>query len=512
MSLNKSEKLREILLHYHPNPINVSIDDKIAIVLKIIELTQDDPAQGSKAWASERQIGGSDTSSVMGRGYYGKGFFDVVRDKIFGSCFNGNLATRFGRVMEEVSRLFIEKIFTTTVWELKSLPNQLVYTSYSPDGVTVAQLFGKMLMLLLEFKTPLSRIPDGKIPKEYLPQIKAGMCAMPMVDGSLFVNTMLRICNLKDIKYNYEYNTILHKSDCKVTQSNKIPHKSKIDQVVAFGLMVLVQNEIQYKNALENAEDEIDPILVELGLTEGRVVNSHGKIFITFDDGVSFEDNLLRKKSLSIDKTLENIYRTANIRKADPNLTEDKNFSAAMLYENEVDYGFEGENSIDTILNHVDNKLMLGCYHLPPYIVTENLGRIDLFKSQGISPAKIDPVAITAEVRKYFIDAMDNIRNAFKEQNVRIVGFVPYKIFKMDFIYQPNTEPDFIKNLKPQIDKYADIKKKCNEVDADNQLNDEEKNSRKWEILYEFFPEKKPADVENNKNDLLSKIDEDSMF
>ena len=107
---NRVARLRKVLLHEHVAPMTVAIQEKIKIIEEVIHITSYDPAQGSKEWASERQIGGSDTSSVMGRGYYGKGFFDVVCDKIFGSSFNGNLATRFGRVMEEVSRKFLKNI------------------------------------------------------------------------------------------------------------------------------------------------------------------------------------------------------------------------------------------------------------------------------------------------------------------------------------------------------------------------------------------------------------------
>lgn len=541
----RTTKLRTLLLHEHNSPISLSIHEKIKIIEEVINITAYDPAQGSKEWVSERQIGGSDTSSVMGKGYYGKGFFDVIKDKIFGSSFTGNLATRFGRVMEEVSRKFIEKIFNTHVWELKSLPNQLPYTSYSPDGVAVAQLFGRLMMLLLEFKTPLSRIPDGKIPKEYLPQIKAGMCAIPMVEGSLFVNSMLRLCSLRDFKYNFEYNTNLHKSDTTTCKSRPIPHKSKLDNIVAFGMTVLVQNEIQYKNSLENADNAyIDPLLTELGLNEGKVSSSYGNTFIVFDSGPSLEDELLRGKVLSITKTLNNIYRTINLKKRlysrfakitniPPNYLEtsknidstidsindlefDNLFEQSLLYENEKEYGAETETTIDSILNYVDNKMMLDAFHIPPFIVSENLGRMEIFQKCGWKSQNINPDKVTADVRIYFLESMEHLRNQLKEQNVKIVGVIPYKIFKMDIIYQPNDEPQFIQNLKPQIDKYAEIKTKCAAIDKDNSIDIEEKNNRKWNIVYEYFPDKKSKtneEIEVSRNDLLSKLNlDDSMF
>jgi hypothetical protein len=500
----RTEKLREVLLHSHQSPKSIDINTKVKIINDVVEITINDAAQGSKEWVSERQIGGSDISSVMGHGYGGKDFFSVVCDKIFGSQFYGNLATRFGRVMEEVSRKLVEKLFGATVWELKSLPNQLKYTSYSPDGVAVANILGKYLMLLLEFKTPLSRIPDGKIPKEYLPQIKAGMCAIPIVDGSLFVNSMLRICNLYEVKYNFEYNTLLHKADCTTCKSRPYSNKSKIDQVCAIGISVLVQNEMQLAYANQQSSKPID--------------NSHYKDdIIRFKDEYNYEDDLLRSASLSSSEIGANADRAAEFRIQLAERYENKQligtdamFIGSLLHENERDYGSESDKTIDTILEHVDNKLMLDVFHIPPYIVRENLGKAGFLKECGFKQSNVDPDQITVESRLYLLDSMNYLREELKKQNVRIVGVLPYKIFKMDLIYQDNNDPEFIRKLKPLIDIYEEIKLKCNKIDA-TEKSIEERDRKKWDIIYEHFPNKK-----QNKpvadDSITLKLDDDSMF
>ena len=498
---SRTDKLREVLLHTHQSPKSIDINAKIKIINDIVEITINDAAQGSKEWVSERQIGGSDIASVMGHGYYGKDFFSVVCDKIFGSKFYGNLATKFGRVMEEISRKIIEKLFGATVWELKSLPNQLKYTSYSPDGVAVAHILGKYLMLLLEFKTPLSRIPDGKIPKEYLPQIKAGMCAIPIVDGSLFVNSMLRICNLYEVKYNFEYNTVLHKADCTTCKSRPYSNKSKIDQVCAIGISVLIQSEAQCAYA------------------SGKVSNHNGEE-IMFKGDYNYEDDLLRSAPLNEDDLTRNIDRAASSRTQLLEQYEQKQFAGtdalfikSLLYDNEKDYGSEAERTMDTILGHVDDKLMLDVFHIPPYIVQENLGKSGFLKECGFKQSNVNADQVTMESRVYLLDSMNYLRDELKKQNVRIVGILPYKIFRMDLIYQDNNDPNFIRNLKPLIDKYEDIKINCNKIDATTK-SPEDRDLQKWEIIYGHFPNKRPAvsvDSIDSATNILN-LNDDSMF
>ena len=376
--LDRNAILRDILLHNHDNPIALDINKKISIINKVIEFTANDPAQGSKEWVSERQIGGSDAAAVLGKGYFGKGMFEIVRDKIFpGGGFSGNIATRFGRVMEEVSRLIIEKIFNTVVWEFKSLPNQLKYTSYSPDGIAVAEIFHKIMMLLLEFKTPFSRIPDGKIPKEYLPQIKSGMCAVPMVDGSLFISTMLRFCSLDDFKYNFDYNTVLHKGDISTCKSRPVTHKSKLDQIIAMGLSIIIQTPKQ-KAAYDADKKTIDPLLISMGLNSGRVVHSNGETYIMRDNDYGIESKLFSDNS-----------QAANVFKI-------------------PEYGNINEYDTDTIFNIIDEKRFAEIYHIPPFIVGENLAKMPFFKSCGMKDNSSNTTSeITEAVHTYFIESME---------------------------------------------------------------------------------------------------------
>lgn len=486
--MQRKNELRRLLLHDHPSPKSLSIHDKRKVLNEVLEYTLNDAEQGSVQWRNERELGGSDTASIMGKGYYGRGLFDVVRERIFGSNFSGNIATRMGRIMEDVPRKIIEKIFNTTVHELKSLPNQLNHTSYSPDGVAVLKLFNKIIMVLLEFKVPLSRIPDGKIPREYLPQIKSGMCALPMVDGSLFVNSMLRICPLRDFSYNLEYNTKLHKSDLTTCKTRPNSHKSKLEHIYAFGLSIIVQNKIQRQASLQYLQAmEVVP----------TTNTSYGNSFVIFD-GPSFETKLLNNPGPG----------------ARSDSTEQKDWYQSLLLNNEVDYGNESESTYDRLFSYIDEHKLVSVFTIPPFVVNENLGNIELLKQEHyILP--IQPNVISNEMHSYFSSSMEFLRSQLEAQSVDIVGCIPYKIFKMDIIYQPNDEPLFIKNLKPFIDKYAEIKEKCSNIDR-LPISDEEKNNMKWNVLYEHFPDKKPTDHDKSEEfgfEITNKIlNDDSMF
>jgi len=404
-------------------------------------------------------------------------------------------------------------------------------------------------MALLEFKTPLSRIPDGKIPKEYLPQIKAGMCALPMVEGSLFVNTMLRICDLKDLRYDFNYNTRIHKSDTTICKTRPVTHKSKLDQIVAFGLCLVIQTEQQRKaaedNYFDNSLNELDPLLADLGLSDGKFCQSYDRNFVVYDSGPTLEEELFKAPRPSALKMIDYVYQASNNKRTlyngwrarypqlgggggviEPiqfdtpvscNADENTLFRNSLLYDYEKCYGNETENTVDNIFNYVDQNKYVSSYHIPPYIVTDNLAKSAFFRQCGLvhSGNQLDPGFISADMQMYMIESINYLRIELEKQSVYIVGMIPYKVFKVDFIFQPNDDPKFMKTLiSPYIDIYAKIKAECVAIDADEKTNDEEKNKSKWDVVFKYFPDKKPADNqerEETSKGLMSQLDADDF-
>ncbi len=534
------EELRSILLHTHPDPRQISIDDKKKIILKTLELTAYEPEQGSKAWAEGRQIGGSDASSMMGKGYRGKDAYDVIRDKIFPSSFQGSIHTRFGKTFEEVGRLIIEKIFQHEVWELKSLPNKLPFTTYSPDGVTIVQLAGKLLMILLEFKMPMNRIPCGKIYPEYLPQVKAGLCAMPFLDAAIFVNTMLRTCLLKDLCYNFNYNLSLHESDLKVPKSpkNSSSPRDSLYEVLGFGLVVLYRDDINRSNLKEHSS-----INDESEFSNYKEVEKNGKTFYVYDDGTDVETDLYKSKPFDIIKTISERHRNKdklysyiskkypdmplqgfNYVEPDDKTNEIELFRNALLNPHETDFGGETLASSDEIFKAIEEKKFVRIKHIAPYLVFDHIATKDLINQCGIksnNTSLIHPDSqtadyITNDARIYLIDELTDLRTEFEKSGDEIIGVIPYKIFKIDFIYQDNNEPNFMDKIKESVEIYGKIKIECKEIDElDIDVN--EKRKKKEEVLFKYFPHKKDAQLQkelDNTQAGLEKIllNDDSMF
>jgi len=537
--ISHREILKSLLQHNHPNPKDISLEDKVKLINRIIEVTSFDAKQGSKEWAEGRQIGGSDAAAMIGKGYNGKGPYDVIKGKFFPETFSGNLATRFGKIFEDVGRLIVQKIFQHNVWEFKSLPNKLEHTTFSPDGVTIACILKKLMLILLEFKTPLSRIPDGKIPKEYLPQVKAGMCAIPFVDGALFVNTMLRLCSLKDFGYNFNYNTRLHKQDITTCKTRLISHKDKLNEVLALGMVVLIQTDINRSNVKEHFDDN--------NQEDGKVIDSGGKSYVVFDTGPSFEDELLKTDMLDGDRAIQSIYSRHKSRNMlytkfkhyhqnldIPNFTENyensifagkterndelfKLFQSALLNSNEKEFGSETENDTAKMFEYIEEEKFLKIQHIPPYLVNKNIDKIPLLREYKISseyPTHESDEYITHDAWIYFIEHLNRARQDWEGYDIHIAGVIPYKIFKLDLVYIPNNEPNWMECMRMETEKYGKIKSEI-EALVEEDLN--EKNQMKHNIILNYFPEKKQtsqlADYQSVESGLANCIaQDDSLF
>ncbi len=185
------------------------------------------PKQGSPEWLENRQytIGGSEIATIEGLNPY-QSIKDLVKTKLNISPFKGNVATQWGKLFEEVVRLFLEMLFECTIYETGSIDGCIPHTSFSPDGlaVTLSNIIYDLIELgwikdhvipddattiLFEIKSPYSRKPDGTIPKHYSSQPKAGLCHLPFVDIAYFVDAMMRKCSYEQL-YNNEHDYAYH--------------------------------------------------------------------------------------------------------------------------------------------------------------------------------------------------------------------------------------------------------------------------------------------------------------
>jgi hypothetical protein len=207
------------------------------------------PPQGSAEWKEAKEgdhdrsptIGGSEIGTVLGANPHSIAKSLVASKLKIGKPFMGNTATRWGNLFEEVASSIMEFRFKTDTYETGSIPGlrspsgELMQT-YSPDrlGVITGTQLWKILrefnsmrdldeldlkidnknkVILFEFKCPLTRVPDKKVPSQYKSQPQLGALTIPIVDLCVFVDSMFRKCNIEDFGFNPEYDRCFHSSD-----------------------------------------------------------------------------------------------------------------------------------------------------------------------------------------------------------------------------------------------------------------------------------------------------------
>jgi hypothetical protein len=240
------------------------IDDKDE-QLKAFKKSKDYlPPQGSPEWLADKRgnkedpkkkptVGGSEVAILLGTNKYQK-LFELADRKMGMSEFTGNIATYWGNVMEDVINMITELILRTKVTETGSIPGLVdehnsIIQSYSPDGlcVTTIENYGDCLLfgsnetlefedqekidelinntkgpkwlVLLEYKCPFRRIPNGIVPDHYLPQPTVGMCTIPIMDIALFVDAMFRKCRISNFGFNGYYDRYFHYLDKKLLKT-----------------------------------------------------------------------------------------------------------------------------------------------------------------------------------------------------------------------------------------------------------------------------------------------------
>lgn len=163
------------------------------------------PPQGTSEWLENRKtkIGGSEVASVLGQCKY-RSRSKLLEDKKT-SAWTSNACCVFGNLFEPVAKHVLLKDLEIEVKEMGSVPDTRFPVAYSPDGLFVKD----DKLVLLEIKCPFRRYKLDTIPKHYLPQIKTGMCVLP-VDSALFVQMRFRICRLGQIGPSQGYNRWCH--------------------------------------------------------------------------------------------------------------------------------------------------------------------------------------------------------------------------------------------------------------------------------------------------------------
>lgn len=184
-----------------------------------------------------KTVGGSEMAAIMGKNPY-TDFFDVVEAKarrLDGDfSWDGGDACRWGTLLEDVLGACVAcdlgcKIMGDDMCILEQPGHR-----YSPDGYAVVRFYRGddgayhiwttdmptdisviAMVVLLEFKCPMSRLPKGTIPVYYKEQVLSGLSVSPMAWCGVYAEAVFRKCPLGFMDLTPEYDEEVHATDVK---------------------------------------------------------------------------------------------------------------------------------------------------------------------------------------------------------------------------------------------------------------------------------------------------------
>uniref|UniRef100_A0A6C0LJ23 YqaJ viral recombinase domain-containing protein n=1 Tax=viral metagenome TaxID=1070528 RepID=A0A6C0LJ23_9ZZZZ len=222
--------------------------NSITKLIKNIEKRAKGPEQGSDAWLALRvpnkdrkrgRIGGSDMATLLNLNPYGsrkelmlckQGKKKVKIDNVF---------VHLGSLLEEITVIYFEKIFNTTVY-CKNIslvdPTGIQSVIFSPDGLCCMPLKNNKIQLepmtddtkccpvLIEIKNPWSRklTRNGDVPAQYKPQVQAGLMSIPDTHCGIFIDSQTKLCEYRQL-FTDGYNSELHRGNSRIDNEDQKP-------------------------------------------------------------------------------------------------------------------------------------------------------------------------------------------------------------------------------------------------------------------------------------------------
>lgn len=171
------------------------------------------PKRGTVEWTRSKQtkLGGCEIAGVIGKSVHQTASEILARKKTTKNKPRPDCS--FGRLMETVARMYIERT-GTTVHKLGPIQANRYPVCYASDGIVIE---GDELRLV-EIKCPFKRSDTANIPEYYLPQIQTGMCILPC-DETLFYQMRIRLCSIADLGWSAKYNRWVHSEGFKRCKS-----------------------------------------------------------------------------------------------------------------------------------------------------------------------------------------------------------------------------------------------------------------------------------------------------
>jgi hypothetical protein len=385
---------------------------KIDILKKFINKNQHLAPQGSQEWLDMRvfNIGGSEMATITGDNGFST-MEQLIAQKVGLRNFKGNRATRWGKLFEHITddltKLMLEITNDMGIFETGSLEGAVAHQRYSPDGLAVVKLkcettineeeieTDEYCIVLFEYKSPFSSIPTNKIPKYYLPQVKTGLCSIPITDLAIFVNNMYRKCSLGMFNFTEQYNIEFHDGDAK--------KKVKPTNPMAMGIIMFYQTDDQRVKFQDTYANKISRDLVDQKPDDSDDSDDPGDFFQQIADNKHTDVN--------------NIY------------------SRIFYHKNLIDFGESCGYDFEVMLQLYDDGLLSTKFYEPAVFRSEYY-RIPFLIAQGKSQVDVRSVGDMIQDQRNNIDAFKELTEIGKYQ----IGYLPWKMFKSSMIYQDRDE------------------------------------------------------------------------
>lgn len=206
-------------------------EDLDQVLAKWVEYLENNGIKQQTAeWHKARQctIGGSSMATIQGINPYSS-VEHLIRERLGLAKFNGDIKPQWGNLFEEVLKKFVEMSLDCIIRGEDLYVLGKPGTSYSPDGLAVVnrqKVIAKLKttggfsddavtnyppqeIALMEFKCPYNRIPNGSVPKYYVPQVLMGLDLLQLPTFGIFVEAVIRRCTWEQLGYTRDYDNSL---------------------------------------------------------------------------------------------------------------------------------------------------------------------------------------------------------------------------------------------------------------------------------------------------------------
>jgi len=212
----------------------VDLDELLA---DFVNLYRGMKQRGPEWYASmSTTVGGSEIAALRGENPY-KTVYDVAMSKVMRittgkSSFVGGPSCWWGTLFEDCIENFVSIDLGSVVRGADICIQEFPGHRNSPDGYIVARFYRsvdgalhlwtsdmsdtidtELRIVLLEFKCPISRRPNKRIPKQYRAQLWSGLSVSPVASLGLYIDAIFRKCSILDLNAQEVYDTTYHTRD-----------------------------------------------------------------------------------------------------------------------------------------------------------------------------------------------------------------------------------------------------------------------------------------------------------